>query len=520
VTVSNLKLTAGDTPGAGGAIRNVENLTVNQCTVAQNAAGGGGGGIETDATMTDAALTVTKSTISGNTSGGIGGGIHTVGGNLAITDCTVSGNHADNNGGGLGRDGVFPKVFSFTGTGSTFSGNTSGVDGGGIWVMTRDGSSTTLTNCTISGNAANDDGGGVTATTLYLATATIKYCTISGNIADADNAVAGGAGGIFMDQGNPNYGLTLDHTIIAGNERAFVPGPDSSDDVNGHGSAKYSLIGYDPFGLVVNVVGCKIGNLAPIDPKLAALADNGGPTMTRALLSGSPAINAGDPAAVAGVGGVPAFDQRGTPFARVVAGRIDIGAIEFPGPALPGDFDLNGVVDGADHVLWRKTLGAAVPAFTGADGDGDGTIDQDDYNVWRAHFGQTAPAAGAGSAAAAPTFGAFARQASEPVTVFHKNAIVNAADTSGAPLANTADIDSNLNGQDSSSRPPRQFRRSPATESADDFLLLAVDRVRLIPCYNISLADDSCMHNYQTDDDAEIQLLVDNPLSVAFAQWW
>jgi hypothetical protein len=290
---------------------------------------------------------------------------------LAITDCTVSGNHADNNGGGLGRDGVFPKVFSFTATGSSFSGNTSGVDGGGIWVMTRDGSSTTLTNCTISGNSANDDGGGVSATTLYLANATIRYCTVSGNIADADNAVAGGAGGVFMDQGNSNYGLTLDHTIIAGNERAFVPGPDGSDDVNGHGSATYSLIGYDPFGLVVNTVGCLIGNLAPIDLKLAALADNGRTMLpdgtkiwTRALLIGSPAINKGDPGAMAGFGGVPAFDQRGSPFARVVAGRIDIGAFEFPGPELPGDYNLDRKVDAADYVLWRNTLGAVdLPPF-------------------------------------------------------------------------------------------------------------------------------------------------------------
>ncbi len=76
-----------------------------------------------------------------------------------------------------------------------------------------------------------------------------------------------------------------------------------------------------------------------IDPKLAPLSDNGGPTLadgsrlqTHALLPGSPAIDAGNPSAVAGVGGVPEFDERG--FARVVDGddvggsRIDIGAVE------------------------------------------------------------------------------------------------------------------------------------------------------------------------------------------------
>lgn len=60
-----------------------------------------------------------------------------------------------------------------------------------------------------------------------------------------------------------------------------------------------------------------------------------------------------------------------------------------------GDYNLNGVVDGADYVVWRKTLGTSgLPVYSGADGSGNGTIDQADYNVWRAHFGQTV---GAGS---------------------------------------------------------------------------------------------------------------------------
>ena len=61
---------------------------------------------------------------------------------------------------------------------------------------------------------------------------------------------------------------------------------------------------------------------------LGPLADNGGPTFTHALLPGSPAIDAGDPAAVAGVGNVPLYDQRGFAFSRVAGGRIDIGAFE------------------------------------------------------------------------------------------------------------------------------------------------------------------------------------------------
>ena len=58
---------------------------------------------------------------------------------------------------------------------------------------------------------------------------------------------------------------------------------------------------------------------SPIDPLLGPLANNGGPTMTHALLTGSPAIDAGDPNAVAGMGGVPSLIS-GAPWTRVFDG--------------------------------------------------------------------------------------------------------------------------------------------------------------------------------------------------------
>ena len=67
---------------------------------------------------------------------------------------------------------------------------------------------------------------------------------------------------------------------------------------------------------------------------------------------------------------------------------------------LAGDYNLNGVVDAADYTVWRDTLGQAVTAMSGADGDGDGLIDNDDYDVWKSNFGDTLlPGAGAGSGA-------------------------------------------------------------------------------------------------------------------------
>lgn len=61
------------------------------------------------------------------------------------------------------------------------------------------------------------------------------------------------------------------------------------------------------------------------DPLMGPLQDNGGLTLTHALLLGSPAIDAGDPNFTP----PPFFDQRGPGFDRI--GRIDIGSFEVQG---------------------------------------------------------------------------------------------------------------------------------------------------------------------------------------------
>jgi hypothetical protein len=60
-----------------------------------------------------------------------------------------------------------------------------------------------------------------------------------------------------------------------------------------------------------------------------------------------------------------------------------------PPPPLVGDYNLDNVVDAADYIVWRKTLGNSVAIYTGADGSGDGIVGPEDHNVWRANFGRT-----------------------------------------------------------------------------------------------------------------------------------
>jgi hypothetical protein len=113
---------------------------------------------------------------------------------------------------------------------------------------------------------------------------------------------------------------TLKNTIVALNMSASGGGPDFYGTAISQG---HNLIGdgSDLLGLTHDVLGDQVGtSVAPIDPMLGLLQDNGGPTFTHALLAGSPAIDAGDN------DGAPFLDQRGAP--RIQNSTIDIGAFE------------------------------------------------------------------------------------------------------------------------------------------------------------------------------------------------
>jgi len=56
--------------------------------------------------------------------------------------------------------------------------------------------------------------------------------------------------------------------------------------------------------------------------------------------------------------------------------------------ALVGDFNLDGTVDSADYLLWRKTEGST--SDLRADANDDGRVDEKDHELWKAHLGQSA----------------------------------------------------------------------------------------------------------------------------------
>jgi hypothetical protein len=142
-------------------------------------------------------------------------------------------------------------------------------------------------------------------------------------------------GGIFSDQV-----IVLANTIVAGN----TSGSGGSSDVIGTASGNNNLIGDAATaggltdGVSDNIVGIIGVGVRPLDTIVEVTpAFNGGPTKTHKLVAGSEAIDAGNnDSAVNASDGPLLFDQRGTPFDRIVNDTVDIGAYELALPPIQG----------------------------------------------------------------------------------------------------------------------------------------------------------------------------------------
>src|SRR6266480_164132 len=147
--------------------------------------------------------------------------------------------------------------------------------GGGAY---NDQSTLTVSNCTLSGNSAGAAGGIDNDGRYGGATLTINNSTLSGN---SVNATGGIRGAILNDHATITIGDTILNTGGASGENIYNAGTITS---NG-----YNLSNDNGGGLLTGM-----GDQINTDPMLGPLQDNGGPTFTHALLTSSPAIDAGD----------------------------------------------------------------------------------------------------------------------------------------------------------------------------------------------------------------------------------
>jgi streptogramin lyase len=295
-------------------------------------------------------VTISNSLFSGNhvqpiALSGFGGAIDfsSSAADISISDTSIEGNHVDApnppvagqvyQGGGIRGSGK-----SLTITRTEFSGNSvtdvTGADvtrGGAAHLYNSDPNlqgaadifNVSIVNSTISGNTTPSTSGALLI--FGNVAATIDNSTIANN-----SAVPTRTGGVLMSTGAtspPSAGnataptLTLASTILAKNL-----GSDLSDNlatmptftVNATNSAIQNICPSPTCEITVS----GSGNLIAVDPMLGPLANNGGPTLTHALLAGSPAINAGsNPLGLA-------TDQRGTGFPRTFGAATDMGAYE------------------------------------------------------------------------------------------------------------------------------------------------------------------------------------------------
>ena len=255
-------------------------VTLSQVTI-RNGKACSAGGIRNSGT-----LILSNSTVSGNATCGVvnlGGGIMNTG-KLTINNSTISGNQAG------GRSPGY---------------------GGGIYNW--DTGSVTINNSTISGNFAfcgvfacgAGAGGGI----YNLGELHVNNSTIACNRGWGNGNKVPRGGGIFG-------GATFQNSILANNGagNCYLTSGSSGYNLSSDSSCNFS----------------NVGDLNNTDPKLGTLGSYGGPTQTMPLLSGSPAIDAGNPnGCTSGSGSLLKTDQRGMPRPDPEdTGGCDIGAFE------------------------------------------------------------------------------------------------------------------------------------------------------------------------------------------------
>jgi hypothetical protein len=333
LTLHNSTLVSNTAFNLGGGIANYGTLTINHSTISSNMAAKSedsfGGGIANFNT-----LTITNSILSENMAN-VGGGIfNEESGILTINNSTLHKNTADN----LGAAILNHENTLVTINNSTISENSSDL-AGAIYSY----GTISINNSTISGNLANLVGG---IYSTYDSSLTINNSTITGNMS---NNPGDAAGVVSFDNGSTSTTITnsiVSGNIISGTDTFFDLGLDTDGlDIDSFTSGGHNLI-----GVIDNRITAFTAEGDQIDvtfPLLDALADNGGETLTHALLPGSPAIDAGSNCGT--------VDQRD--FARPQNSVCDIGAYESRG------FNLN-LISGNNQATHVSTTFSVPLALT------------------------------------------------------------------------------------------------------------------------------------------------------------
>jgi len=304
----------------GGAVHNSGTVTLDLCTLAGNSANGGGGGQQFNtglpgqegsggAIFNQGTLTVDRTTLSGNTASGAGGG---AGG----TD--MQGHGYGGASGGEAKGGGICNLGSLSITRSTLVSNV--VAGG--WAGPGGPSAT-------GGHGGSGLGGALfSAGQAGLVNCTVAFNTGQGGSGGAGGyGVSGGAGGNGGDGfGGIDGTCNLTNCTLASNQGIAGPGGAGGQGSSGAGrsgttGAAWGGTACGPMTNTLIASNTPPGGDTFPDPKLGPLADNGGPTLTMALLPGSPAIDAGNTSLA------PTTDQRG--FPRPAGLGADIGAFEY-----------------------------------------------------------------------------------------------------------------------------------------------------------------------------------------------
>ncbi len=287
VSISGMTFTRGSVGStsleiSGGSIGNSEDLSITRCVFTSNQASASGGAIANLGT-------------------------------LAVTESTFADNVADDFGGA-----IYNRFTSAVVSNSTFVTNLASFGGG----LFNDGGTVAIINSTFTGNRVVNSGAGIRN---FQGSLDLRNSTIIGNRADRDNDGSGLGGG--FDTTNTN--VRSHNTIIAGNVRGSGNTPSDINGIIQQASAN-NLIGdaatsggltHGPNGNIVGNNGSGTINVnSVVDTNLVS---NGGPTQTHALVSNSPAINAGNNDLIPN--GVTT-DQRGS--TRIVDGTVDIGSFE------------------------------------------------------------------------------------------------------------------------------------------------------------------------------------------------